>query len=480
MIEAWTQWEGHVVNGEFHLQKYLGGSNQSGVFLSERRGQALKQATIKFIPANAANNDVYPPRWDAAERLSHPHLIRLLDKGRCQLGSADLLFVVMEYAEENLAEILPERALTPAEACDLLDTTLQALSYLHSRGLVHGRLKPANVLAVRDQLKLASDGVCAPGDAFPALAEVNAYDPPEKASGAGSPAADIWSLGMTLAEALTQHVPSWDEKEPADPVVPESLPAPFLDIVRGCLRRDPQSRLTIADITASLRPSSSLPQPQRQRESSPTQAVVPAKYEPFKPLIAPAIIAALTVVLLFGGLGLLRHQPETRQNAAPARPAVKPQSPPVEHTPQTTNQQASTSGTHPMVASNSKPSPIPGRREAPAIISNPGPATPVTTINGSSGNRDVVREVVPDVPQKALDTIQGTIRVGIRVQVDSAGNVVETEVESPGPSRYFARLATQAAEGWKFAPSNGPLERQFNLSFDFTNTEARAFATRAP
>jgi TonB family protein len=193
-------------------------------------------------------------------------------------------------------------------------------------------------------------------------------------------------------------------------------------------------------------------------------------------LIAPAIIAALTVVALFGGLGLLRHQPETRQKAAAARPVVKPQSAPAEHPPQTTSQ----NGTHPRLASTSKPSPIPGRREAPASTDNRGAQNPGATFQRPSENRDIIREVVPDVPQKALDTIQGTIRVGIRVQVDSAGNVVETEVESPGPSRYFARLATQAAEGWKFAPSTQPLERQFNLRFDFTNTEARAFATRAP
>jgi serine/threonine-protein kinase len=479
MIEAWTQWEGHVVNDEFLLQKYLGGSSQSGVFLTERRGRALKQATIKFIPASEANNTLYPSRWSAAERLSHPHLTRLLEQGRCQLGSADLLFVVMEYAEENLAEILSERALTPAEARDLLEPMLQALSYLHNRGFVHNRLKPANVLAARDEIKLASDGVCAPGETASVPAGLNAYDPPEKASGASLPAGDIWSLGMTLAEALTQRTPSWSEKEQADPVVPENLPAPLLDIVRGCLRRDSRSRLTIADITARLRPAPSLPPPQRQRESPQTRAVIPPKYEPFKPLIAPAIIAVLTVVALFGGLGVFR-QPDARQNATPARPAVKPQAKLAEHPPQTADQQASQSGTHPVLGSNSKPSPIPGRGEAPASTDNSGTQTSVATIQHPSENRDVIREVVPDVPRRALDTIQGTIRVGIRVQVDSAGNVVETEVESPGPSRYFARLATQAAEGWKFAPSDQLLERQFNLRFDFTNTEARAFATRAP
>ena len=44
----------------------------------------------------------------------------------------DLLYVVMEHAEENLSEILPQRALTPSEARDMLGLVLDALSNLHA------------------------------------------------------------------------------------------------------------------------------------------------------------------------------------------------------------------------------------------------------------------------------------------------------------------------------------------------------------
>jgi TonB family protein len=87
---------------------------------------------------------------------------------------------------------------------------------------------------------------------------------------------------------------------------------------------------------------------------------------------------------------------------------------------------------------------------------------------------------LPDVPQSAKETIQGTIRVGVKVHVDPYGNVAGTELDTPGPSRYFARLATEAAQNWKFAPVGQNAERQFVVHFDVTNAETRAWATQLP
>ena len=75
------------------------------------------------------------------------------------MGQVRLLYVVMEYAEENLSEILPQRPLSSAEARDMLPPVLDALAYLHGKGFVQGRLKPSNIMAVADQVKLSSDGL---------------------------------------------------------------------------------------------------------------------------------------------------------------------------------------------------------------------------------------------------------------------------------------------------------------------------------
>jgi protein TonB len=61
--------------------------------------------------------------------------------------------------------------------------------------------------------------------------------------------------------------------------------------------------------------------------------------------------------------------------------------------------------------------------------------------------------VLPDVPEKAIRTIQGTVKVGIRVNVEPSGSVGDASIDSQGPSRYFANLALEAARNWKFTPA---------------------------
>jgi TonB family protein len=56
------------------------------------------------------------------------------------------------------------------------------------------------------------------------------------------------------------------------------------------------------------------------------------------------------------------------------------------------------------------------------------------------------------VSKSAQNTITGTLRVRVKVAVDAAGNVQRASFVSPGPSKYFARQAMEAAQQWKFAP----------------------------
>jgi len=67
----------------------------------------------------------------------------------------------------------------------------------------------------------------------------------------------------------------------------------------------------------------------------------------------------------------------------------------------------------------------------------------------------------PDVPQKPETQSKVKIKVKVRVHVDAPGDVVAAELDSPGPSKYFAQLALQAAQRWKFTPAQteGPTLR---------------------
>ncbi len=490
MSEAWKQWEGHVVNSKFQLKKFLGGSEQSAVFLTEDPERDLQPVAIKLIdePENA---DLHLARWGLAQGLSHPHLIRILRTGRSSLGAREVIFALMEYAEENLAQILPERPLTPQEAREMLQPALDALAYVHRQGFVHGRLKPANVLAANDQLKLSSDGLCRSGEKLSAQHTPGSYDPPELAGGGTSPAADVWALGMTLAEVLTQRLPACSEKDQTDPALPVNLPAPFLEIVRGCLRRDPQLRLTIAAIGVLLyggpsKPSTRPPQPPARVPEARPPSQMPSMTRSRGTAWVwrsafPVAFAVLGIAALLAGFGFLRHQQEIQPDAAAVKPepSLQPAKP--------------DAGTRSPKATPARQSNAAGSRldSTPAPAMKPQQASLRSQVQTSSSNpspgvgaRDSqiaisgVQQVLPDVPQSASETIQGTIRVSVRVNVDPSGRVVGADIDSPGPSRYFARLSLEAAQKWKFPPSSQDTGRDFFAHFEFRNSGTRTYATR--
>src|SRR6202167_4212682 len=156
MTEDWTKWEGLLIDGVFPLRRFLGKSDHSVVFLTEHGAHNLPDAAIKLIPADPVLAEAQLSRWTIAGALSHPHLIRIFGSGRCRLGGAPVLFVVMEYADQTLAQLLPHRALTPDEARELLLPTLEALAYLHGKNLVQGQLKPPHALVFAARVKLCT------------------------------------------------------------------------------------------------------------------------------------------------------------------------------------------------------------------------------------------------------------------------------------------------------------------------------------
>ena len=211
--EAWTQWQGHVIRDVFPLGRCLGCSDHSGVFLTKFAELGPAEVAIKLVPADRALAESLLPRWKRAGGIVHSHLLRLLQWGGCQLDGQPYLYLVMESADQTLAQVLQRRALTDDEAREMLQPVLDALAFLHGQNLVQGQLKPANVLAVGDQLKLASDTIRRASEGAMSAKAPTLYDPPEARHGRGSTAGDIWALGVCLYEALTRRPPSgWGER----------------------------------------------------------------------------------------------------------------------------------------------------------------------------------------------------------------------------------------------------------------------------
>ncbi len=475
-----SQWLGQVVDRKFELRELVGSSPTSWVFLTEREGQ---KAAIKLISANQRQSGGRISSLEQARNLSHPNLIRVYQTGRCRIGETALVYVVMEYADENLREILTQRALTALEVSEMLPPVLDALSYLHGKGRVHGHIKPANILATGDQVKISSDAICAMAE-IPA--QPSAYDAPETAKRGYSASGDVWSLGLTLVETLAQNLPAVTLNATDDPALPDSLPQPFLDIARECLRRDPARRARLSDISARLRaptnatrvPASepvpvvraALPTVPKAVTKSPSRRTQSA----WRHAIPAAVLLGLAVVVILVApkvLNRLQGQSEGAAASEPARSMAGEK--PIE-----TTQSASAPVEKSDETSNAATPAAPPQRETSA----PEAVAPTKTANNEAAPGDVVQQLVPDVPRKALDTIQGTVKVGVRVQVDAAGDVTDANLDSPGPSKYFANLAMTAARGWKFSPAAGSDTgtREWTLRFRFTQdgTKVASVPTR--
>ena len=474
-------WVGRVVDGRFPLLQWIGGSEEAGVYLTELSGQS-QRAIIKLVPADSDDAEIRMTAWVAAANLSHPNLMQVFASGRCEIDSVPLLYVVTEYADEILAEILLERALTPQETREMLGPALDALAYLHERGFVHARLKPRNIMAAGDRLKLTTDGLLLAGAIGKPSLERTVYDAPETVQGRIGPATDVWSLGATLAAVLTQRPPAWKGGANVEPVVSETVPQPFAAVARECLRIDPARRCTLEEIKAHLEPGTGVPRPAKNAGRTPLA----------KRRVAALIGAAAILLAGIGILSVLSHrtQPPTpateEQNVPAATPApatapipapatAPPRAPAPASVPATSPAEASTAApaatAAPALAAASAPeatsAPAPPPTPAPAQVSEAAPAPtqaqeatppPLETAEGAAPSGTalkgaVIQQVQPDAAPGALRTISGTVKVAIRLEVDENGNVTGAAFQSAGPSQYFANKALDAALRWKFKPA---------------------------
>jgi TonB family protein len=89
-----------------------------------------------------------------------------------------------------------------------------------------------------------------------------------------------------------------------------------------------------------------------------------------------------------------------------------------------------------------------------------------------------LHEVIPDVPAAARRTIRGHIKVWVRVIVNQDGSVFAAVPDRAGPSRYFERVAVEAAQQWRFPPADTPPQRIMQLHFDFSRDGTTGRAVR--
>jgi hypothetical protein len=466
----WTSLEGSVVNGVYPLHRYLGGSDLSGVFVTESAKRTPPEVAIKLVPVIATPSELQLSRWLTAADLSHPHLLRIFEAGKCEVDGLHYLYAVMEYADQTLSQILDRRALTEDEAREMLIPTLDALGYLHQKGFVHGHLKPSNIFAVGDVLKISNDTNRVVDDVGEGAGTLSVYHPPEARDGRCSTAGDVWALGITMCEALTRRQPS-GVRTGGDGAAPPPLSPGFHEFVARCVRRSPHDRPEVAELAAWVRgkplapppvpiPDSAamalletpVPPPATASAAAAAKGAAPDAAHLSKPRMLALMLGAFVVfVLAWAGIRALRPGPVaalpspaaevTRQPVTEAASVLPPLERPSE----------------PVIQEDLPPS----TASAAPPVATPAQAETATSV-------PAINEVIPEVPLRASRTIRGTIRVSVRVIVAQDGTVFAALTDNTGPSAYFERLAIDAAKQWTFPPADTRGQRLMLVRFAFT------------
>ena len=202
--------------------------------------------------------------------------------------------------------------------------------------------------------------------------------------------------------------------------------------------------------------------------------ILPAKYH------RPALVAAVFVLALTGAIVQLRWH-----KAEPAPPAPEEQSAPEAAVPAPQGAARRARATRARARRSHAASAARRGREA-------SPRWPRTRRHRRFARRKAPKALpcewersskgfLPKASQKASETISGKIQMRVRVTVDSEGKVSNAELDSPGPSKYFANLALEAAQHSRFKPaqaSGQAVASAWVLQFEFTRSGVEATPVR--
>jgi serine/threonine-protein kinase len=200
----------------------------------------------------------------SAASLTHPNIVAVHDFGQ-DLGRP---YIVMEYVPgRNLRNVLQEVNVLPVDqAVDIALQVCAAVGYAHRAGLVHGDIKPGNILLTADGRAKVVDFGLARALGESAMDEEGelvwgtpAYFAPEQAAGDRVlPATDVYAIGVILYEMLTGRLPFtgtdsevarkhlYETPVPPDQVNPR-IPYRLARIIDTAMSKQPDDRFRTAD-----------------------------------------------------------------------------------------------------------------------------------------------------------------------------------------------------------------------------------------
>jgi len=263
---------GTILAGRYELVAELARGAMGDVFeaLDQRSGS---KAAVKLLRAEYLADESMRRRFRregaVLKALDHPAIVRLLELG---IDDAGLVFLVTEYVEgETLAERLLDGPVAITEADALVDALSSGLGAAHDHGVLHGDLKPANVIWPAEggprvvdfgaSKILGLERLTATGE----VSGTPAYMAPEVLTGKTDvdQRIDVYGLGVLLYEALSAKKPFQDKhlgrlmmKIDAGDCLPidavAEVPAAIARVIERAMHRNKDDRYAeMADLEAA-------------------------------------------------------------------------------------------------------------------------------------------------------------------------------------------------------------------------------------
>lgn len=239
---------GQIIEGGTRLVRILGRGTHSVVYLAVTERGAPR--AVKIFPPHLA--DFAEREYRHALGLTHPTLAPVL--GRTLIGAQPALIAAYARGEVFLTRYRQRPALARERPAFVRTLThvLEALAYLHRRGLLHRDVKPDNILVEEDgSAKLVDydlSGTFAESRDAPVHIGTPAFQSPEARRGEPlGPGSDLYSVGVLLHWGLCGELP-----DPESPPPPSA--DPLAELLPGLLHPDlPQRPSDAAQVAESLR-----------------------------------------------------------------------------------------------------------------------------------------------------------------------------------------------------------------------------------
>ena len=328
--------------GPYELLGRLGAGGMGRVFLGV--SAVGRPVAVKIVHAELAADPEFRARFStevaAARKVSGLFTALVVDAD----VDAPVPWLATAYvAGPSLSEAVRNRGpLTAGSLLALAAGLAKSLTAIHAAGVVHGDLKPSNVLLALDGPRVIDFGISQAAEAAPLargglVVGTPSFMSPEQAEGRGvGPLSDVFSLGAVLAFAATGRKP-FGVGPPAavlERVVRKAAdlrdaPPELRPLIERCLAKDPGRRPTAAELLAAVTAAQSAMEP--RPKPVPVETDSPARprargvrRRPRRPLITASAIAAILAASGAAGYGLTAaSQHQSDDELALSHAAVK-------------------------------------------------------------------------------------------------------------------------------------------------------------